>query len=342
MDLLERLSELPGAPGREEHVRSFIRDRVESEADTVEVDAMGNLICHREADGDVDDPETVMLACHMDEIAFYVRHIDDDGFIRLQELGGFDVRNLFARRVRIETREGEEIVGNLNASGPPVHIASEEDKEKIPEVRELFVDTGLPTDELREKVRPGDPVTLVQDFRRIGELASGKCLDNRVACWVGVRALEELDRSDRELYVAFTTQEEVGVRGAQTSGFQIDPDVGIAVDVTLALDIPEVSEHEQITELGAGTAIKIFDSRSVSDKELVDRLVELAEEDGIPHQFEILPQGGTDAAGMQLAGTGCRAITLSVPCRYVHTITETIHPDDLRATADLLLAYLEQ
>lgn len=341
MELLETLSELPGAPGREEHVRSFIRDRVESEADSVEVDALGNLVCHREADGEVDDPQTVMLACHMDEIAFYVRHIDDDGYIRIQDVGGFDVRNLFARRVRIETREGEEICGNLNASGPPIHIASEEEQEEIPEVRELFVDTGRPADELREKVRPGDPVTLVQNFRQLGELASGKCLDNRVACWVGIRALEELDRSDRELYVVFTAQEEVGVRGAQTSGFDVSPDVGIAVDVTLALDIPDVSDHEQISELGEGTAIKIYDSRSISDKQLVDRFVDLAEGEQIPHQFEVLPQGGTDASGMQLAGSGCRAITLSVPCRYVHTVTETIHPDDLRATAELLGAYLE-
>lgn len=342
IDLLRELSELRGAPGREEHVRAFIRDRVEATVDDIEVDHLGNLICRRAPDGGVDDPETVMLACHMDEIAFYVRHIDDDGFLRLQNLGGFDVRNLFARRVEIETREGELIVGNLNASGPPVHMASEEDREKIPEVGDLFVDTGLSAEEVHEKIRPGDPVTLVQDFVEMGELASGKCLDNRVACWVGIRVLEELEVTDREVCVVFTAQEEVGVRGAQTSGFDIAPDVGIAVDVTLAVDIPEVQEDKHITELGEGTAIKIYDSRSVSDKELVDEFIELAEGRDIAHQYEILPRGGTDASGMQLAGAGCRAITLSVPCRYVHTITETIDPDDLEATAELLLTYLQE
>ena len=342
MDLLKTLSETPGAPGREEHVRSLIRERVEPLCDSVEVDALGNLICRKgPANGD-EEAERVMLACHMDEIAFYVRHIDDEGFLRLQHLGGFDVRNLFARRVRIETREGEEIIGNLNSSGPPIHMASEEDKNKIPEVQDLFVDTGLPAEEVKEKVRPGDPVTLVQDFVEMGEHASGKCLDNRVACWVGIRVLEELGESNYDLHVVFTAQEEVGVRGAQTSGFGVDPDVGIAVDVTLALDIPEVSPDKHITELGEGTAIKVFDSRMVSNKELLDEFIAVAEDSGIDHQYELLPAGGTDGSAMQLAGSGCRAITLSVPCRYVHTVTETIHQGDLRATADLVLAYLQE
>ena len=340
MELLETLSEMPGAPGREEEVREFIRGRVEPHCDDIEVDALGNLICRRGPTGGGDDARTVMVACHMDEIAFYVRHIDDQGFIRLQELGGFDVRNLFARRVRIKTRDGEEIEGNLNASGVPVHLASEEEKSKIPEIKELFVDTGLPAEEVKEKVRPGDPVTLTQNFIEMGDLVSGKSLDNRVACWVGIRLLEELEASDDEVYVVFTAQEEIGVRGAQTSGFDISPDVGIAIDVTLAIDIPDVPEEEHITELGEGAAIKLYDSRSVSHRELVDEFIDIAERDEIPHQYEILPMGGTDASGLQLAGSGCRAITLSVPCRYVHTITETIHPGDLRACVDLLRTYV--
>lgn len=340
MELLKRLSEMPGAPGREEHVRQFIRERVDPHCDDIEQDALGNLMCRRGPDGGGSDGRTVMVACHMDEIAFYVRHIDDDGFIRLQALGGFDVRHLFARRVQIQTREGEEIVGNLNASGPPIHIASAEEQQNIPEVSELFVDTGLPAEEVEQKVRPGDPVTLVQDFREMGELVSGKALDNRIACWTGIRLLEELESTDDELYVVFTAQEEVGVRGAQTSGFDISPDVGIAIDVTLALDIPDVQADEHLTELGEGAAIKIVDSRSISNRELVDAFIDLAEGEGIPHQYELLPQGGTDAAGLQLAGSGCRAITLSVPCRYVHTVTETIHPGDLRACVDLLKTYV--
>jgi endoglucanase len=340
MKLLKTLSELPGAPGREEKVREFIRERVEPYADEVRVDALGNLICRKKAASG--DGDKVMLACHMDEIAFYVRNIDEDGFIRLQQLGGFDVRNLFARRVRIQTRDGDEILGNLNSSGRPIHIATEEERKKIPKIHELFVDTGLSADEIRERVRPGDPVTLVQDFIEMGGLASGKCLDNRVACWLGVRVLEQLADQDIDvdLHVVFTVQEEIGVRGAITSSYDIDPDIGIAIDTTLAVDTPGVPDEEQITALGDGVAIKIMDSYSVSNKELVDEFIELAEANEIDHQFEILPLGGTDAGALQRARSGSRAITLSIPTRYIHTVTETIHKDDLHAGLALLVAYL--
>lgn len=341
MKLLKTLSELPGAPGREHKVRDFIREQVEPHVDEIRVDALGNLICRKNpASG---HGEKVMLACHMDEIAFYVRNIDDDGFIRLQQLGGFDVRNLFARRVRIETREGDEIIGNLNSSGRPIHIATEEERNKIPKIHELFVDTGLSGEEVNERIRPGDPVTLIQDFIEMGDLASGKCLDNRASCWLGIRVLEQLSDADIDvdLHVVFTVQEEIGVRGAITSSYDIDPDVGIAIDTTLAVDTPGVPDEEQITHLGEGVAIKIMDSYSVSHKDLVDEFVDLAESREIPHQFEILPLGGTDAGALQRARSGSRAITLSIPTRYIHTVTETIHRHDLEAGLDLLVAYLK-
>jgi endoglucanase len=340
MELLKKLSEMPGAPGREEHVRGFIRERVSEHVDDLEVDNLGNLICRKAPAEGADDPKRVMVACHMDEIAFYVRHIHDNGFIRLQHLGGFDVRNLFARRVEIETRSGERIPGNLNASGRPVHIASSEEKEKLPEIKELFVDTGLDAEVVKEKVRPGDPVTLVQEFIEMGDKASGKSLDNRVACWTGIRLLERLESGPCEVFVVFTAQEEIGVRGATTSSFGIDPDVGIAIDTTLAVDIPDVPEEEHVTTLGEGTAIKIFDSYSVSHRDLVDTFIHLAESKGINHQFELLPSGGTDAGALQRARDGSKVITLSVPTRYIHTVTETIHQHDLHATVDLLEAYL--
>ncbi|QDG50886.1 M42 family metallopeptidase [Persicimonas caeni] len=344
MDLLKTLSELPGAPGREEKVRDFIKSKVDGLADEVRVDAMGNLICRVKPSGDGEgtDAQKVMLACHMDEIAFYVRKIDDDGFIRLQHLGGFDNRNLFARRVRIQTRDGEEIIGNLNPGGKPIHISDAEERKKIPKMHEFFVDTGLSKEELEGRVRPGDPVTLVAEFIEMGNLASGKCLDNRVACWVGIRVLEQLAdaKTDYDVYVVFTVQEEIGIRGATTSSYEIDPDIGIAIDTTLAVDTPGVPDEHEITNLGDGVAIKIMDSYTVSHKELVDEFIELAEANEINHQYEILPLGGTDAAALQRARSGSKAITLSVPTRYIHTITETIHKDDLKATVELLTAYL--
>ena len=342
MDLLKSLSELPGAPGREERVRDFIKSKVGSLADEVRVDALGNLICRVKPSGGADDAAKVMLACHMDEIAFYVRKIDENGFIRLQHLGGFDNRNLFARRVRIQTRDGEEIIGNLNPGGKPIHISDAEERKKIPQMHDFFVDTGLSAEELAGRVRPGDPVTLIQDFIEMGDLASGKCLDNRVACWIGVRVLEALAdaETDYDVYVVFTVQEEIGIRGATTSSYEIDPDIGIAIDTTLAVDTPGVPDEHEITNLGDGVAIKIMDSYSVSHKELVDQFIELAETENINHQYEILPMGGTDAAALQRARSGSKAITLSVPTRYIHTVTETIHKDDLKATVELLEAFL--
>lgn len=345
MELLRALSETPAAPGREERVRELIRARVAPYCDEIEVDALGNLLCTRRATrpatrNDDQPPKRVMLACHMDEIAFYVRRIDDNGFLRLKELGGFDTRNLFARQVLIQGREGD-LYGVMNPSGPPVHIAKPEDKNKIPRVADFTVDTGLPADEVRRLVRPGDPVTLVQTFRTMGDVATGKCLDNRAACWVGVRVLEELERSSFDLHVAFTVQEEVGVRGARACAYRVQPDIGIAVDVTLAVDTPGMPADEGITDLGKGVAIKIMDSGSISDRDLVDRLIDCAESGEIPYQLEILPGGSTDAAAIQTARGGAKVVTLSVPCRYIHTVTEMISQKDLRGCVDLVLRYLD-
>ncbi len=341
MDLLKQLSEMPGAPGREEHVRALILEHVKGHVDEWREDAMGNLICVKRAGKE--GAKRLMLACHMDEIAFYVRHIDDKGFIRVQQLGGFDARNLFARRVRIETRSGEEIIGNMNPAGRPVHVASAEERNKIPKIAEFFVDTGLSPDELKGKVRPGDPVTLIQEFTELGDdLVSGKSMDNRIACWLGVRVLEQVTSPEYDLHVVFTVQEEIGVRGAITSAYEVDPDVAIALDVTLAVDTPGVGDEDHITKLGAGAAIKIMDSGTVSDKGLVDAFIDIAERHEIPHQFEILPLGGTDAMAMQRARSGAKAITLSVPTRYVHTVTETVSRKDLYATLELLKKFIEQ
>lgn len=341
MELLKTLSELPGAPGREERVREFIIEQVKDHVDSWRVDAMGNLICHKKAAAAAESSERVMLACHMDEIAFIVRFIDDQGFLRIQQLGGFDTRNLFARRVRIQTRDGGEIIGNLNPGGRPIHVATPEERKRIPTIADFYIDTGLEPDVVRERVRIGDPVTLVQEFTELGEhLVSGKSMDNRVACWLGVRVLQNVKSPKHDLHVVFTVQEEIGLRGAFTASYQVEPTVGIALDVTLAVDTPGVKEEEFITRLGKGTAIKIMDAATVSNKELVDEFIELAESNEIPYQLEVLPLGGTDNAAQQRSRIGCRALALSVPTRYVHTVTETLDRRDLEATLALLERYL--
>lgn len=340
MELLKKLSEMPGAPGREELVREFITEQVKDHVDEMRVDAMGNLHCRKKAVGD--DVQRVMLACHMDEIGFIVRHIDDEGFVRIQQLGGFDTRNLFASRVRIQTRDGKMIYGNLNPGGRPIHVAPPEERNKIPRISDFYIDLGMTAEQAKATIRIGDPVTLVQEFIELaGDLVSGKNMDNRAACWLGIRVLQNVKSTPYDLHVVFTVQEEIGVRGAITASYQVEPDISIAIDVTLAVDTPGVGPEDHITKLGKGCAIKIMDSGTVSDKDLVDTFINLAESNDIDYQLEVLPLGGTDNSAQQRSRAGSKAIALSVPTRYVHTITETLHKQDLYCTLALLEAFFK-
>jgi endoglucanase len=195
MELLKRLTETPGVPGREERVRELIRKETQGIFDQTRIDGMGNLICRKKPGrkrGATSPAAKVMLGCHIDEIGCYVRYIDDQGRLRVQNAGGFDTRNLFARRVLVQGKQ--DLLGVMNPVGPPIHIASEEDRKKVPKLSELFIDLFLDRKEVEKLVRVGDPVTLVQPLERIGEVYTGKCLDNRVATWVAIHALRKVGK----------------------------------------------------------------------------------------------------------------------------------------------------
>lgn len=340
MDFLKQLSETPGVPGREERIRELIQTETKGLFDETRVDALGSLICRKKAGkaGKKAAPR-VLIACHIDEIGFYVRAIDDKGRLRLQNVGGFDTRNLFARRVLVQGKR--DLPGVMNPTGRPIHMASEEEKKKIPEVHEFFVDLFLTREQVDELVRVGDPVTLVQSFEEIGNVVCGKCLDNRVASWVAINAIRQVGRKSAcEIYYAATVQEEVGCRGAGPTAFGIEPDIAIALDTTLACDTPGIDPVDSITQLGKGVAIKILDGGAISHRGLVDEFIAVAEKKKIPYQLEILPRGSTDASSMQRVRGGYKTITLSIPTRYIHTVCETAHKDDLKAAVDLLAAWL--
>lgn len=336
---LKQLSEAPGVPGREERIRDLILKNTKGLFDASRVDAMGNLILTKKAKSK--SARRVLLACHIDEIGFYVRHIDDKGFLRLQNAGGFDVRNLFARRVRVQASSGEELIGLLNPGGRPIHIAKDEDKKKIPEMGEFLVDLCIPCEEVKRKVRIGDPVTLVQEFTEIGECVSGKCLDNRVAAFVAIEALRKAKTPNCELVLACTVQEEVGLRGAGPAAYSVEPDIAIAIDTTLCVDTPGVPDEERITRQGEGVALTIMDGSLIADRKLIDDFERIARKNKIPHQLSILIRGGTDAGAMQRTAAGYRAMTLSIPTRYIHTITESVHKRDLQSAVDLLAAWMK-
>ena len=342
MEFLKALCETPGIPGREERVREFLQKYTEGWWDSTDVDRVGNLWGRlKAAKPNSGEEKSVVLACHMDQIGFYVRHVDDEGYLRIQQAGGFDTRNLFARRVLVMTSKGGDIVGILNPATKPVHVASPEERKKIPAISEFVIDTGLPKEKIKEIVRPGDPVVLEQTTIEMGDLVCGQCMDNRISQWVGLNAIKKARGSHvYDIDWVGTVQEEVGLRGATVAAQTSKADVGIAIDVTLAVDTPGISKEEGITRLGQGVAIKVMDSSAISDRSLFEEFVELAENNNIKYQYEVLPLGGTDAAALQKFGPGRRSICLSVPCRYVHTVVETVHKDDLNAAVDLLVAWL--
>ena len=338
--LLKALSEAPGVSGREERVRDIIQKDAKSIFDEMRVDPMGSLIGIKKSKAR--GAKRVLLACHIDEIGFYVRHVDEKGFVRVQNAGGFDTRNLLARRVFVQSSAGKDLIGLLNPSGRPIHIAKEEDKKKVPEIFEFLVDLCLPAEQVRKLVRIGDPVTLMQQFDEIGDCVSGKCLDNRVAPFVAIEALRKAKNPRFEVVFAATVQEEVGMRGAGPAAYTTEPDIALAVDTTLCVDTPGVPEDERVTKQGDGVALTIMDGATIADRRLVDEFEAIARKRKIPYQLSILPRGGTDSGAMQRVRGGCRAMTLSLPTRYIHTVTECIHKRDLQAAIDVLAAWLEQ
>lgn len=334
MELLRKLSEASGIPGREEAVREIVEKAMVGYVDEVNVDPLGNVIAHKKGAG-----PRVVVAAHMDEIGFFVSHVDEEaGFLRIAPVGGFDPRTLIATRVVVHT-EGGPLLGLIGTK--PVHILTDEERKKEIRIQDLFVDVGLPGKTVKERVKIGDPVTLSQTFAEVGELVSGKALDDRVGVYVGIEALKRVKSHKADIYFVGTVQEEVGLRGARTSAFAIAPGIGVALDVTLACDMPGVQPHEQVTKLGRGVAIKIKDSASISHPGLVRFFTRLAEARRIPYQMEILPSGGTDAGAIQMAREGAAVVTLSVPTRYVHSVVEAAHKSDIEAAISLLAAFLE-
>lgn len=354
IDLLKRLCETPGVPGREERVRDLITGEIKGLFDEVETDAMGSLICRRSprtaGKGKTSkkrstrgEPTKIMQLCHMDEIGFYVSHVDDKGFLWINNAGGFDPRNLFSRRVLVVADDGD-YKGVMNPGGKPIHTQSPEDRTKVPTISQFFVDVGMSPDEAKKKIKVGDYITMDEPFIELGDKLVSKALDNRVACWLGIESVRKLVKSGAghaaEIVVAFTTQEEVGLRGAKTASFAVKPDFGIGIDVTLACDTPGVPEAESVTTQGKGFALHLKDGSFISDFEFSRRVETLAKKKRIPYQRSILAAGGQDGAAAQQAAAGAKALGITVGTRYIHTVTEMIDRRDLQAACDILAAVM--
>jgi endoglucanase len=279
-----------------------------------------------------------MLSGHMDEISFVVTYVDDNGFLRFSPLGGFDPRTLVAQRVVVHGRR--DLPGLLGTK--PVHILTEDEKKASSKIEDFFIDLCLPGVEVKELVQVGDPVTRERQVAEIGRALNGKAFDDRVGLFVMISALALARRSTVEVFAVASVQEEVGYRGAIVAARNLDPDIGIALDVTLANDVPDAKPQDHVTRLGQGAAIKVLDSSVICNPKLVSFLRRIAEEDRIPVQFEVLPRGGTDTAALQRGGKGAAAGCVSIPTRYVHSVIETCHRSDIEAAIRLLARFIER
>ena len=333
-DLLRDVTETSGVPGYEDRVRDIVRDELEANTDHVRTDAMGNVVGTVEGDSDY----SVAIAAHMDEIGFMVKHITEDGFLKLDALGGWDARVLRAQRVTVHAEE-EDITG-VFGSVPP-HTLDDDDADEKEEVGDRVVDLGRDAEEVEELVSVGDIVTMDQNTIKMGDTVTGKALDDRVCLFTMLEAARELESPDVTIHFCATVQEEVGLRGATALGVDVDPDLAVALDVTIASDIPGVSEDKHVTALGDGAAIKLKDSSVITTPKVHKRLKAVAEDEDIDHQFEVLPAGGTDTAGFQNTYGAKPVGAISIPTRYLHTVTETANGDDIHATIDLLTAFLD-
>ncbi len=336
---LRELVDAPSPSGYEQPAANVYRDYVSRFADSVSTDVMGSV--HARLEGAEDGP-SVMLAGHMDEIGFMVTYITDDGFVAFKPIGGVDAHLLPGSRVDVHTKEGalRGVMGRM-----PVHLLEDEERKKVAKMHKLFIDLGMPAEQVKEKVRIGDPATFAVGLEEFGDgMAVARGFDDKMGAWAvaeALRIVKEAGPPKGDLISMATVQEEVGLRGGETSAYSVDADVGIAVEVGHATDYPDVDKRNH-GEFKVGSGPVIARGPNINHK-VFELLVEAAEAEDIPYQIGGEPRGtGTDANVMQLSRGGKAAALLSVPLRYMHTPTEVLSLQDLQHVAELVAAFVKR
>lgn len=331
-ELLRELVETPGVSGNEHRIREKIREKVEDEADEIETDNMGNLIA-RKGEGD----KKLMIAAHMDQIGLTVQTVDENGFIRFSKVGGVTTQSLMNQRVTIHSEK--EITGVIGMKPP--HLMDKEKREDLPEADSLFIDIGAEDKEEVEEagIRVGDYIKFERDFSELREdYVTSLAMDNRVGCAAAIEALKRFDEG-YELVVVFSTQEEVGLKGAKTAAYGVDPDVALAVDVSIAGDVPGIEQQESDLEMGEGVEITMVQSKGrglITPETVKDWLRETAEEENHDYQPGVWDGGATDAANIYLVKEGIPTGSIGVPLRNMHSATEVLKISDLEDTVDYM------
>ena len=334
---LERILDTPSPSGYESQLQEIVRVHAADFADEVTTDVHGNVIAVRNPGA----PLRVMLAGHCDQIGLVVQYIDSDGFLYVLALGGWDPQMLIGQRMMVWTADGP-VFGII--ARKPIHLLTEEERKQVPKLKDLWLDIGAKDKEEAEKlVRIGDPVTVELAYREMpnGRVAS-PAMDDKCGLWVVLEALRRVnaEKLDCALYAVSTVQEEVGLRGARTSAFGVDPHVGVAVDVTHATDCPTI-EKKQEGEIGLGKGPVIYRGPNMNPR-VVSRLIATAEENEIPHQLAADGRPtGTDANAIQITRAGVATGLVSIPNRYMHSPVEMISLEDIDRAADLLARFAE-
>jgi len=340
--LLKDMDEIISVSGYEDEMRNYIIKELEPFSDELWSDSMGNLIAVKKGAGE----GKVMIAAHMDEIGLMVKHVSKEGFIRFAPVGGWTPIILPGQRVLIKTSKGDVVKGVIG-SKPPHIMKPEEAKQVIP-IEDLFIDIGASSKEEVSKlgIEIGSPVVIDRGASRlVGDIVTGRAFDNKVGVAVMIEAFKSVENPSFDIYAVATAEEEVGLKGARVAAFSIAPDVGLALDTTIASDIPGVDESKHITKLGKGPAIKVMDGRSgsglIASPAVRKKLMEVAEDLGIPYQLELLTGGTTDASIIQLTKEGVPTGAVSIPTRYIHSPIETLNLSDVLNAVKLVKGFTE-
>lgn len=329
--LIKKLTEAWGPSGFEHQVRALIAEEVKDLCDVMVVDNMGSLVCR--VGEKTKDNLRIMVAAHMDEIGLMVSHIDRDGYLRFSPLGGLFHNTLTGNRVHFENGVTG-VVCVEDMWGKP---------RELPTHDGFYIDVSESYADGKNKnaaIKVGDAGAFYYPMEERGNRLIAKSMDDRIGCVVAIEAMRKLKELGcaHEVYFVFTVQEEVGVRGAEPAAYNIDPDLGIAVDICPTGDTPK--GHQMSVKLGAGAAIKVKDARHIVPPAVKNLMIDTAEQHGIPYQIEILTGGSTDASAIQQVRAGIPSGCVSIPCRYAHTVSETVDITDVQACVDLLTAIL--
>lgn len=327
--LLKKLTEAFGVSGDESNVRHILRADLENHVEEITTDTIGNLYVKK----GIGKKPRVMLAAHMDEVGLIVTNIDSDGFIKFEAVGGIDQRVLNSKPVLVGEKKIPGVIGSK-----AIHLMSSDEKEKALPIDKMYIDIGTSSKSETEKlVNIGDYVSFKSSYAEFGDnLIKAKALDDRTGCSIILELLSQ--KLDADFYGVFTVMEEVGLRGAETAAYQLEPDLGLVLEGTVCADMPEVEEHDKSTLIGKGAALSLMDNTTVYDIDLVRSIAKIAEDNNIMYQYRKSAAGGNDAGVIHKTKNGAKAAAISVPCRYIHSPVSVASKKDIESV--LLLTKL--